>query len=301
MRAIQKLALTGTFLAATGLMTATPASGMFIMHNSDVLVADDLQSYTPGSAPGGPWSTSVTHGVNGAGAYNFARVFDAPSGTPYNYTAITGGGSESIGVLPGAPLTGHSNYIALFTGARAQPGSRTGSNWAANVNHAAQNSGVLNYEFMIYSEVNNAGRLATGDIRLGSEILSGQLYNGSTLGRARITWRSGGNELRIGSTNYSSNKTTSDGLGTGLFLSSNTWHKINISVDLDADLFAVAVDDQWSSAFSLAGSGAISAITFSHGLDQSHLFIGSTVPEPASLALIGLGSLLMLRRRRHAA
>jgi hypothetical protein len=287
MQTIQKLALTGTFLAATGLMTATPASGMFIMHDTaGVLFSDDLQGYTVGSAPGGGWSATVTHGTNGATtALNFARMFDDAAGTVYNYTGI-GGGSESIGVLPGAPLPGHTKYIGIFTGARSQIGNRTGSNWAVNANHAAQTTGVLNYEFFINGDINNNGRNSGGDIRVGSEVLAGQLYNGATLGAARITWLFGGTlpnrtaELRINGTNYSTGKTTSDGQGTGLFINQDQWHKINISIDLDMGIFGVAVDDVWSiSTYSLQNSNPISAITFTKGIDQSHLFIGSPSPS----------------------
>jgi len=317
----RNLFLAGAILAVGG-FAATPASAMLITHSVDgVLVADDLQGYTVGSAPGGPWTTSVTHGGDPQGGYpefTWVQVRNDTAGTVYNLNTSPWGNRTDdplqTGSFPGAPgvVPEHTDYLAIYTLGRAFQRS-SGSNYALNANHAAQTSGILNYEFMLNGEVNDGGRASGFDFRLGPEVGDGELYD-TSLWRARISGRFINDpafpddpypvtprigELRINGTNFSTFKTDTDGQGTGLFLTSNEWHKINISVDLDAGLFAVAVDDNWSSVFSLLGSGPISAVTLTKGVDQSHLFIGSTVPEPASLALIGIGGLLMLRRRQH--
>jgi len=116
--------------------------------------------------------------------------------------------------------------------------------------------------------------------------------------------------------------TRADGSGLGRVVYSGGWNTLNV---LNTDYKALAADgvfanngillaygadgtgvdrirsDNWGSTwyvdFAQLTTKDYDELSTMHGI--ANQFYGSVVPEPTTLALLGLGGLLMLMRRRH--
>lgn len=127
----------------------------------------------------------------------------------------------------------------------------------------------------------------TPDYQAGVELDNGT-YNNPDI-RFSLTTRSDGSIQH-----YDPNTTSYQPTGiTGI--STNDWQRWLINVDLDNNRYNLTVDNQTAYNLPFFALGGSSRLLFSSGGGQ---FFVDAIPEPTMAALMGVGGLLLLRRRR---
>jgi hypothetical protein len=280
MQFTRKMTLAAMFLAATGFAAVTPAQAILVQHNGNTIVFDSLQGHDVFERPGSPWDITLRHRVTTGATNNTIQ----PTGLG-NVLVVDGG-------IPGAPpesaggVDGHTKYLHL---------TNNGDRPRASVEFAPINSGSIYAEFMLYTTD------TAFEIRLEDKPAIGD------------SGGSGGSNLRI--THFTTTPGTWDiNIGGNVRESlnvpwvTNQWVKVQLTynfVEAGNNTFELIVNGVSSGLYELHADVrdlAVNNLTLKANHNTAgDIYIGSTVPEPASLALLGLGGLLLMRRSRQTA
>jgi len=295
MHLTQKMMYAGTLLAAATFLTATPASGVLIKHNGNVLVADDLQGHTVGALPGSPWNVNWVWERQAP----LANTVQPSGNATFQVTNVSGGSFPGVPTVGEGGVAGHTDYLWGATG--------TGTNidrvFAAAM-FTPVDSGALTVEFLLYAPQSDSAelRLESGPLNQGDDARTGSVM------RLTPTGHDTTGDSVIDSWTWANSLTDGGGGDTGAPILPGQWvHYVleftfNLSGDNTVQLTGNGVT---GGAIPIASAGinqngpiqAFAVLTPANGVE---FFIASVVPEPASVALMGLGGLMLLRRRRIA-
>lgn len=245
------------------LALAPVAYGVVVSKGDTPLLADDFEGVSPGNAPDngaapGTWGQQV-YGDN-----TWVKVVNDAA--------------------PG-PAQG-SQYTSIRRG-KEPPGSEA----FLHGQFDAQTTGILKASFMMYIPSAEQGWLPVA-LNL----------SGGTEGDAwpnRVVWLAAwaeGNNVR-------EHRDATGWSDTGVKWAYDKWQKWEIELDMgmsDADFtdaFTIAVDGVKSAPIPVAQERSVAYLNMRGGTGDGCNFYVDALPEPASLLLLGIGSIAMLRRR----
>lgn len=235
-------------------------------------------------------------------------------------TIFDSGGFEAdtVGTNPSATNTGTWSVVESgsgVVGVENSPLTATeGSNYLSAANHATraqggfgpQNSGDISAAFRFWvgseqqtalaadrailisqSDTANGGNVAV----FADRIIMAGFGPGSDAAHAGAIWYNGAYQ----------NITTGGG-ASNMEITRNAWHDVNLDWTIGSTTFTMTIDGVESDPLLIqAGyeTRTPASILFQSNFGQQEDWALDSIPEPASLALLGLGGLMVLRRRKH--
>jgi hypothetical protein len=263
-------------------------------------------------------ASAVVITTGGGAVTNFYDNFDFPG----QLTAPGNTDADPIGGSPGSwSLTedaGGSNINVIASTTLPDPGPAEGLNYlrirepvsSSSRTRAVMNSvfstGTVRADWMMYVPTNNISTISviaffptsTGTDSIDSQSIASLFVPSGSDGfvNYRAT-NSAGTSLWV-PLNGAANG------GTVPYIA-GTWQQWTFEVDLDTDLFRVAVENTFSSWLTNRNTGNLAALRFNTGAAGAgrQFYLDAqpvVIPEPASIALLGLASAVLLRLRRGA-
>ena len=239
-----------------------PAQAVILTNGATTLIDDGFESYGVGAAPGNPWFSAI--GASNADDGGIVGEAGNPADGP-------------------GPVEG-DQYLRLLNGT-APNGTVTSESRFFD----AQNSGTLHLSFMANT---GPGGTQWGFLLLGNGTDNLQLdFIGTP-----VTWFVEGNAGVVawqGSEGGGNLLTTDWGV--------DVWKRVDVEYEIGATEATLAVDGGTPVPFLPVNGGTITGINQLHFANSSppgQEFNIDRVPEPATMALLSLGGLALLRRRK---